>query len=67
VLGFNVLRGLSADTLQPVNAELILAQLAGVNGGAAYSFADAAASGRYVYALEVIGLDGSVTRIQLGR
>jgi len=61
ILGFNVLRDGVA-----VNAEFILASVSGVNAGAAYSYLDAAATGASVYALEVVGLDGSVQRIELG-
>ena len=66
ILGFNVLAGASADSLAAVNVELILASSAGLNRGNAYSYVDAAAPGAYLYALEVIGLDGSVERIALG-
>ena len=61
ILGFNVLRDGVA-----VNAEFILASLPGVNAGAGYSFLDAAASGASGHVLEVIGLDGSVLRVELG-
>jgi hypothetical protein len=66
ILGFNVLRGTTAADLQPVTSELFVAQAAGMTAGAAYSFVDAVAPGDYYYALEVIGLDGSITRIDLG-
>jgi hypothetical protein len=37
-----------------------------MNQGAAYSFLDTPVAGAYIYALEVIGLDGAARRIDLG-
>ena len=62
LLGFNILRRVSNGPLQPVNAELVLAEHAGSNQGAAYTFTDKPTAGAYAYLLEVIHADGSRTR-----
>ncbi len=63
-LGFNVLRK-DGEAWSALNAELILAQHAGSDAGAAYEVIDTAAT-RGEYVLEVVRLDGSVERIPLG-
>ena len=59
--GFNVLRKAGDGELTVLNGELIFAQYAGANQGAAYSFLDTnLADGPLTYVLEVVRLDGSV-------
>ncbi len=60
ILGFNVLRATDGGEFTLVNPELILAEFAGLEQGAAYTFRDEGLPpGAYTYRLEVIKLDGS--------
>jgi uncharacterized repeat protein (TIGR01451 family) len=68
IIGFNVLRIAAGGVAVAVNAELIFAEYAGAAVGTAYSLFDSgAASGAYTYVLEVLSLDGSAARIELGQ
>ncbi len=61
IAGFNVLRKVGDGELAVINSELLFAQNAGANQGAAYSFVDAdQLEGVVTYALQVVRLDGSV-------
>jgi hypothetical protein len=64
IIGFNVLRADGSGELVQMNGDLILAQHAGADAGADYSFEDAGAAPgvSYTYVLEIIKLDGSVER-----
>ena len=61
--GFNVLRQAGDGELTTLNSELLFAQNAGMNQGAAYSFIDTTApEGVLIYVLEAVKLDGSMRR-----
>ena len=61
IAGFNVLRQAGDGEFVILNSELLFAQNAGANQGAAYSFMDTAApEGILTYVLQVVRLDGSV-------
>jgi uncharacterized repeat protein (TIGR01451 family) len=62
ILGFNLLRRAGNGPAQRINGEIIPAEFAGSNQGAAYTYRDKPAAGAYAYLLETIQLDGS--RIQ---
>jgi uncharacterized repeat protein (TIGR01451 family) len=67
ILGFNLYRGQRFDSMTIVNDRLIPANNPGMSAGAFYRFLDEGLSpGRYVYKLEVVRLDGSSYRIDLG-
>ena len=64
IAGFNVLRKAGAGEFVVANSELLFAQNAGSNQGAAYSFTDTQpGAGRLTYALQVVRLDGSVESV----
>jgi uncharacterized repeat protein (TIGR01451 family) len=66
IAGFNLLRVRGEEAAQ-VNADLIVAQFAGGGSGAAYSIADGGlGQGAYAYILEIVKLDGSTERVELG-
>ena len=66
IAGFNVLRA-SGEAAVQVNADLILAQYAGGGSGASYSIVDSGlGQGAYVYTLEIVKLDGSTERVEIG-
>jgi hypothetical protein len=68
ILGFNLLRISNGGEPVAANADLIFAEQAGATLGAQYHFIDSgAASGTYTYVLEVLQLDGSSTRMELGQ
>ena len=62
--GFNIRRKSGAGEPAILNSELLYAQNAGANLGAAYSFVDPAApAGVLTYVLEAVRLDGSVEAV----
>ena len=65
ILGFNVLV-LKDGAWTQANAEFISAEFAGLEAGRSYSFTIDAPEAGAQYALEVVLLDGSVSRIELG-
>ncbi len=63
ILGYNILRSADGRRFEQVNAGLIFARNAGADAGASYRFIDRnLSSGVYVYKIEIVHLDGSVTR-----
>lgn len=66
---FNVVRVNSDSTEVTLTASAIPAQFAGQPTGADYSFADTDLTGQSTvrYVLEVINMDGTITRLDLGR
>lgn len=64
VLGFNVLRQDAAGAYAIANAQLILAEHAGLPLGAAYTFADTGPTlDGVTYALEIVRLDGQTEQL----
>ena len=62
--GFNIRRKTGVGEPVILNSELLYAQNAGANLGAAYSFVDPAApAGVLTYVLEAVRLDGSVEAV----
>ena len=63
ILGYNVLRRTKHSEFVQVNADFIFARYAGASQGADYSFIDPlSSSGQYIYALEIVRLDGGAER-----
>ena len=65
VRGFNVLRESNGQMAQ-VNAEMIVAQSSSQAAGGSYEIVDTAAADGVTYWLDVVGIDGSADRIQIG-
>jgi len=62
IVGFRLLRQTDDGASQPIPGELIPAQHAGANQGAAYAITDAPAPGVYTYVLEAVQTDGQRVR-----